>query len=612
MRTNLPAYSLSFCLAAAACLHAEIGHADPIGPLLPTTGGQIFKTYEIYRDGGDPNVHYALRTQPVLATAQNGGVIFSMEKFEGETAKFGGTITATISLQNNASDFDGVWAGKDIRSMPFVADPSDTTYAEIRDQAGNRQRMPLEATTDSQNRISFHIPLTSDQAERVWQTRTGNTLPVTLFLKRHVLAVTTDLKVNIKIDIHEIYKYFSANASVGFWVFKASYRQVRESHNIDNYIHVTTFQGEGVSGERLEEAQEEAWKRIKEILFRQTITPDPAPTPPTSGWPAAILAVANDFYNNFKLATGSGYLTADVIDIQKSFDAHYEYQIDQRRAQRRARDFYYNIDLSSLQNNLDRYFFLVQKFPETRKVTIGILPSLATSGAVNVKTSLWQEMPNGTPTGTQSLNFNVAGGRQPSPQVATLQPRQAQTLQFKVQTRVTTPTEEIKGAVQTYGAGEQEITAPGRSSDFYQERIVDFLTSGAPIAVKRADLAVTFQRKSDGTEMRNLVRADRINSAGARVLASSLDLTIWDCDDTKPMSYEMSAITTSGKFVTAGVPNVQARTMIQLRPTETAVLPATYGNLTKELSATSNPARQDMLLDQSLTATGPQLVFARE
>lgn len=612
MRKYLRAYSLSFCLAAAACLHAQSGRADPVGPLLPTTGGQIFKTYEIYRDGADPNVHYALRTQPVLATAQNGGAIFSMEKFDGETARFGGTITATISLQNNASDFDGVWTGKDIRSMPFIADPNDLTYVEIRDQAGNRQRMFLEATTDAQNRISFHIPLTSDQAERVWQTRKGNTLPVTLFLKRHILAVTTDLKVNIKIDIHEVYKYFSANASVGFWVFKASYRQVRESHNIDNYIHVTTFQGEGVSGERLEEAQEEAWKRIKEILFRQTITPNPAPTPPVGGWPAAILAVANDFYNNYKLATGSGYLTADVIDIQKSFDAHYEYQIDQKRAQRRARDFYYNIDTSSLQSELDRYFFLIQKFPETRKVSVSTLPILGASGAVKVATSLWQEMPGGAPAGTQTLSFNVAGGRQPSPQTATLQPRQAQTLEFKAQTRVTTPSEEIKGAVQTYSTGDQDITTPGRSSDFYQERVVDFLTNGSPMAVKRADLAVTFQRKSDGTQMRNLIRADRVNSAGVRLLASSLDLTIWDCDDTKPMSYEMSAITTSGKFVTAGVPNVQARTMIQLRPMETMTAPSPYAELAKELKATANPARQDLVLDQSLTSASPQLVFARE
>jgi hypothetical protein len=88
MRKYLRAYSLGFCLAAAACLHAQSGRADPVGPLLPTTGGQIFKTYEIYRDGADPNVHYALRTQPVLATAQNGGAIFSMEKFDGETARF--------------------------------------------------------------------------------------------------------------------------------------------------------------------------------------------------------------------------------------------------------------------------------------------------------------------------------------------------------------------------------------------------------------------------------------------------------------------------------------------------------------------------------------------
>ncbi|CAM5196459.1 hypothetical protein BTHI11S_05155 [Bosea thiooxidans] len=90
MRKYLRAYSLSFCLAAAACLHAQNGRADPVGPLLPTTGGQIFKTYEIYRDGADPNVHYALRTQPVLATAQNGGAIFSMEKFDGETARLAG------------------------------------------------------------------------------------------------------------------------------------------------------------------------------------------------------------------------------------------------------------------------------------------------------------------------------------------------------------------------------------------------------------------------------------------------------------------------------------------------------------------------------------------
>lgn len=594
-RTLLSLAVMSACVSIAA-------EAEPIGPLLPTTGGTLVKNYEIYHDAADPSVFYARRTQPVLATAQAGGFVFQMQKFEGETANFGGSLAATVALENNPEDFksDPNWSGKDIRSMPFVADGSDQTYIDLRDDNGKPTRIVLEATTDAQNRISFHIPMTKEQAERVWQTRTGNTLPVTLFLRRHVLGVGTDLQVSVTIDYHELYTYFEANASVGFWIFQASYKQVRETHNIDNFIHVKTFAGETVSGEKLEAAQEEAWKRIKENLFREAVTPNPAPSPPLSGWPKDILDVATTFYNNFKLATGSGYLTAEVVDIRKQYDAHYEYTIDQKRQERREVSFYYDLDISALQPELGRYFFLVQKFPQDQIVSVDTLPDLLSKGAQQVKVTLWQSTPSGNPVNTQALRFNLTQPTGQHVQSVQFHPAQTQTLSYKYRVNVGLPDQDIQSPVRVDDAGSSTLTVPSRTSDFYAKKVVDFLTSGKQIAVQRGDLAVTYTRKSDKTSATLLVPAERRNKLGAKFIPDSLDLILWDCDDSLPISYEFTAMSTDGKFYSAGVPSVQARAIVQMRPLPSMVAPLVYKLVLNALKATKNPLQIESILDRSI------------
>lgn len=516
-----------------------------LGPALTVPPEEVLDKYYLFLDASDPNVRYVARKRPELAEAQGGGYLFKMVKFQGLTGTYGGSATATLNFPIDTGEIKRLpaYANKELRVLNYYADPEDDAYIQFYDNTGKVQTIELETTTDAEGRISFVLPLSAQQSDIVYQSRLGTMIPAKIFMKKHVLTTNTDLKVNVRVELREIYRYFEANASLGFWIFSASYKQVRESHNIDRYITVKTFQGVNATGQQLQQAQEEAWTRIRELMFRQTITDKPRATEPTGGWPTVILnQYGINFYDN-RVNLGGGWLSASVVDITRTRDETYEYRLEALRQEVRSVKLDYSFDVSALLNDVNRYYFLITKFPNKVNINVKTLSGLHERGVYEAVVDVWQKKPTGEIINTSTARISISNARPVGSAVLSINPDAAQTFKYFYRVSLSLPGKVIKTADLTNETGSSELTAPDDLKRFWVPRKL-YIRGLDEVNISDADLGISY-KDTHGQTQQVLVPLDiRRNPPvfGQPRVVNNKIVELLECDPNVQVEYEVMAV----------------------------------------------------------------------